>query len=466
MEENILRYPLPSGDPKKWNLIQEKLNEKITDFEQLTTTLVTLHGTCFGDAERWEGVRLPSLKIAIDEMTENLEDFNFFGNLLPKIATWALDLEELFKDAEHSFNALEAGKNCETSFTALQSRSLLANSFFCTLAPFSCLKTGENSKRHFGNIDWMRLYCCIPDIPEGYERLKCQLYYFYTVDKLEPSGTIRYIRRAMHPGDFPVWETSKAELSPVVFDENKKIEDSDGFMHADFANKDLMLHYIIPSMTQEEVLFSIRPDIFPILLIAERLEDDEVILIMGAKIYSSYTGYLSSFEWQPLRREDFLNRQPTGIFAVDAIPSMGDVQFTTKYVNRELRKIHLGFTAIDEFANDYRDLPYEFDRVSTGNWGCGAFGGNLYLKFLEQWIAASIGGKKMDYSTFKNPKLKKVLSELQTAVLDKELTAGKLYFLIQRYGEGFDPRKQSKLPESFLKFMSKHLEVQLRGIDN
>jgi len=466
MEATVLQYPLPSGDTEKWGFIQEQLSQKITNFDQLATTLMTIHGTCLGDTEILDGPYLPSLKIAIEHMTAALEDFNFFENLLPKMVKWALDLDGLFKDANHTFSALEAGKNCETSFTALQSRSLLANSFFCTLAPFSYFKAGEKFNRHFGNISWMELYRCTGHMQEGYERLKCQLYYFYTVDKVEPSGTIRYIRRSKHPGDFPTWETSKAELSPAVFDDNKKIEDSDGFMHADFANKDLMLHYIIPSMTQEEVLFSIRPDIFPILLIAERLEDDEVILIMGAKIYSSYTGYLSSFEWQPLRREDFLNRQPTGIFAVDAIPSMGDVQFTTKYVNRELRKIHLGFTAIDEFANDYRDLPYEFDRVSTGNWGCGAFGGNLYLKFLEQWIAASIGGKKMDYSTFKNPKLKAALSGLQAAVLNNGLTAGKLYSLIQRYGEGFDPRKQSKLPESFLKFMSKHLEVQLRGIDN
>lgn len=41
--------------------------------------------------------------------------------------------------------------------------------------------------------------------------------------------------------------------------------------------------------------------------------------------------------------------------------------------------------------------------VSTGNWGSGAFGGNLHYKFLEQWIAASAAGRAIDYYSFNNP---------------------------------------------------------------
>ena len=36
--------------------------------------------------------------------------------------------------------------------------------------------------------------------------------------------------------------------------------------------------------------------------------------------------------------------------------------------------------------------------ISTGNWGCGVFGGDHELKFLQQWIAASFAGiKRLDY---------------------------------------------------------------------
>lgn len=38
--------------------------------------------------------------------------------------------------------------------------------------------------------------------------------------------------------------------------------------------------------------------------------------------------------------------------------------------------------------------------IATGNWGCGAFNGNLELKFLIQLIAASSAGRDLHYFTF------------------------------------------------------------------
>lgn len=36
----------------------------------------------------------------------------------------------------------------------------------------------------------------------------------------------------------------------------------------------------------------------------------------------------------------------------------------------------------------------------TGKWGCGMFNGNAELKFIIQWLAASIAGRKMVFTTF------------------------------------------------------------------
>lgn len=38
--------------------------------------------------------------------------------------------------------------------------------------------------------------------------------------------------------------------------------------------------------------------------------------------------------------------------------------------------------------------------VTTGNWGCGAFGGDLRIKFLVQWVACSLVGLDMIYCPF------------------------------------------------------------------
>lgn len=37
-------------------------------------------------------------------------------------------------------------------------------------------------------------------------------------------------------------------------------------------------------------------------------------------------------------------------------------------------------------------------KVCTGKWGCGAFGGNTYLKFIIQWIACSMANKDMIFT--------------------------------------------------------------------
>lgn len=54
------------------------------------------------------------------------------------------------------------------------------------------------------------------------------------------------------------------------------MEESDAFYQVDFANKYLQIHQNIPSLTQEEVIFTIRPDIYPALLISDMLNDNEV----------------------------------------------------------------------------------------------------------------------------------------------------------------------------------------------
>ncbi len=38
--------------------------------------------------------------------------------------------------------------------------------------------------------------------------------------------------------------------------------------------------------------------------------------------------------------------------------------------------------------------------VVSGNWGCGVFGGNLQIKILIQWIAASMAEKNMRYCLY------------------------------------------------------------------
>ena len=47
--------------------------------------------------------------------------------------------------------------------------------------------------------------------------------------------------------------------------------------------------------------------------------------------------------------------------------------------------------------------------VATGNWGCGAFGGDVRLKALLQLMAAAVAGRDVVYFTFTDRELQEDL---------------------------------------------------------
>jgi poly(ADP-ribose) glycohydrolase len=61
------------------------------------------------------------------------------------------------------------------------------------------------------------------------------------------------------------------------------------------------------------------------------------------------------------------------IIGIDAIVGFrGGGQFSSKMFERDLNKAFIGFS---------HDGTKE---IATGNWGCGAFGGDLHLKAFQQ----------------------------------------------------------------------------------
>ncbi|KAA6401416.1 MAG: putative cathepsin B4 cysteine protease [Streblomastix strix] len=158
------------------------------------------------------------------------------------------------------------------------------------------------------------------------------------------------------------------------------------------------------------------------------MDHNEAILVEGAERFSKYKGYSRTFQYDGDYRENE-EIQENGILTsryivMDALYfsyyqlqqfSEGDDlhnQWSVQSIVRELNKAFVGFSfvqvenedkskQIKEKENKVRD---DSDQVrngvlATGHWGCGAFNGDKFLKFVIQWIAASEAGvTEMRYS--------------------------------------------------------------------
>lgn len=62
--------------------------------------------------------------------------------------------------------------------------------------------------------------------------------------------------------------------------------------------------------------------------------------------------------------------------------------------------------------------------LATGNWGCGAFGGDPQLKSLLQLMASSQARRNMLYLTFGDFLLKKQIEELYQLLKEHTVNVG------------------------------------------
>ncbi|XP_050940454.1 probable poly(ADP-ribose) glycohydrolase 2 isoform X6 [Cucumis melo] len=186
---------------------------------------------------------------------------------------------------------------------------------------------------------------------------------------------------------------------------------------------------------REEIRFMINPELITGMLFLPAMADNEAIEIVGAERFSNYTGYAFNFcfagNHEDKREIDSLGRHKTFITAIDALCSPGMRQYRLEFLLREVNKAFCGFfdqSKYDHYKSQFlesgedvtdhtdtsrNNLPVHesisdarenyFGRsltpecldhkddigIATGNWGCGAFGGDPQVKSIIQWLAAS-----------------------------------------------------------------------------
>jgi len=203
---------------------------------------------------------------------------------------------------------------------------------------------------------------------------------------------------------------------------------------------------------QEEILFLIKPECLVSLQLCAKMDPNESIVISGAEQFSRYEGYASSFKYAgpfipdspaiPMNHDlDCLDQH---IIAIDAVVSFHCNQFSEEMILRDLQKAYAGF------SSSAQSLPEVVEYIATGNWGCGAFGGNRALKFFEQLMAATAAGRGLDYYLFEAKNKEIEYQETFDALVSNHVTVGDLFQLVVALP--FDSRVESKI----LSFVRSH----------
>nr|AAC28734.1 poly(ADP-ribose) glycohydrolase [Drosophila melanogaster] len=437
------KYPRENPDGSttidfRWEMIERALLQPIKTCEELQAAIIS-YNTTYRD--QWHFRALHQL---LDEELDESETRVFFEDLLPRIIRLALRLPDLIQSP---VPLLKHHKNASLSLSQQQISCLLANAFLCTFPRRNTLKR-KSEYSTFPDINFNRLYQSTG--PAVLEKLKCIMHYFRRVCPTErdasnvPTGVVTFVRRSGLPEHLIDWSQSAAPLGdvPLHVDAEGTIEDEGiGLLQVDFANKYLGGGVLGHGCVQEEIRFVICPELLVGKLFTECLRPFEALVMLGAERYSNYTGYAGSFEWsgnfEDSTPRDSSGRRQTAIVAIDALHfAQSHHQYREDLMERELNKAYIGFV-------HWMVTPPP--GVATGNWGCGAFGGDSYLKALLQLMVCAQLGRPLAYYTFGNVEFRDDFHEMWLLFRNDGTTVQQLWSILRSYSR-LIKEKSSKEP--------------------
>ncbi|XP_075697874.1 poly(ADP-ribose) glycohydrolase isoform X2 [Rhinoderma darwinii] len=387
-------------------------------------------------ARKWD---FTALNYFCTKVLNEDERNHLFKSILPDMVSLALMLPGV---CTQPIPLLKKGKNHSITMSQEQIACLLANAFFCTFPRRNSRKSEYST---YPDINFNRLF--EGKNPKKAEKLKTLFCYFRRVTEKRPTGLVTFTRQCIDR--FPDWEKSTKKLRKLHITCEGTIEgNGHGMLQVDFANRYVGGGVTSLGLVQEEIRFLINPELIASRLFTEELDPNECLIITGAEQYSEYTGYAESYKWDRAHEDqaprDISQRRTTEIVAIDAFHFRNHVdQFSPDKIKRELNKAYCGF-----FREGIQ--PENLSAVATGNWGCGAFGGDNRLKALIQLLAAAETGRDVVYFTFRDKELMHEVHRMHSFLVENNKSVGDIYKLLLNYyidvcKDSFPLRPETKL---------------------
>ncbi|XP_070186589.1 poly(ADP-ribose) glycohydrolase-like isoform X2 [Littorina saxatilis] len=419
------QYPVDSeGSPgelaNRWDLIQQALLAPITDSFTLEEAILRYNQRY---TNKW---KFTALHHFFTRHSGKERQDDFFAVLLPEMIRLAVKLPKI---CTKSIPLLKKGRSTKKlTLSQQQIACLLANAFFCTFPRRNSRARGAEFSS-YPDINFSTLFQGPPN-SRKMEKLNCVINYFERVCYDMPKGIVTFSRQTVQSSYD--WHRSQDCLRGLHVSSSGTIEDNGiGMLQVDFANKYLGGGVLGHGCVQEEIRFLICPEMIVTRLFTEALGDQDSLIMTGCEQFSKYNGYADSFRFQGNFQDetprDKLGRLCCEVVAIDAMVFRSDYnkQFKTNSVLRELNKAYCGFQSGEKEA--------EKSAVCTGNWGCGAFGGDKQLKSLIQVMAASAARREVCYFTFGDEKLAEELYEIHMILTSNQKTIGDTVWLIAEY---------------------------------
>jgi len=416
---------------ERWNLVQECL-KKILRCNKVKS-ITEIMSKLFHNAKIDDFSALEFFFAELQDETEVLETVQF-------LASVALDHKYVLPQC---MERLVQSQPKTIKLSQRQCLCLLALAFFDMIPVLPFMEPLKPFSMRF----WLR---------SEKEKLKCIFCYFHVMSKrakADPenwgSRQIIFIRNVVQIDK----ETLKAQLNSchlslldASINSSGKIEDCQGMIQADFANKWIGGGVLTWGSVQEEIRFLLSPECIVSRFLCDVMSDNEAILIVGSERFCNYTGYSKTFRFSG----QFVNETTdfcsdgvlnTHLVAFDARPVPQNdpgLQFNEDWIFRDLIKLYAALS-IDISSSENRLVDF-----ATGNWGCGVFHGDPQLKFILQWMICSFVGRKLVYFPFGERKLYSCEQLIQRSISQK-LTVGKLCDYLLTYQPDYSNPTDNRL---------------------
>ncbi|OQS03110.1 Poly [Thraustotheca clavata] len=400
----LLSQPIPNIEALKRTIARTTQSDKNCQFENLT-----------------EAIKLLPFRSI------------FFSDIMPFVQQLALQLPFLLPSSAPLLRQKPSGYSSVTLSKA-QVASVIFHGFFCTLPA-----RDNNDYPQVINFDF---FLQGATYAVKTQKLAGFLHYFSRL-ALDPSVLltqfISFSRNSMDLSGIEEPLTTRIDpMSPVEAFTSGTIEEDDHALQVDFANMYAGGGVMRSGCVQEEIRFIINPECIMSCMLCEVLDHHESFIIHGAEQYCGYRGYDRSFaindDFEDSTPFDQQGRRDTVIVGIDAICFYKNYralpQFSIESILRELGKAAVGFAPL---PNEVQMRP-----VATGNWGCGVFGGNIELKFILQWLAASLNRRQVHYFTFGDNRLREKLIRFVSFVQSSNMAIRDVAITLMNTMNGFN----------------------------